>query len=475
MIRGIETLAELEGTIRSIRADVTSLDTEKEALFAASQENKRQQLKILERIAQLHFEALTEGKDEAGYTTKDYRIDEVLSQRQDAFERLKRKIGTLSKNIDDKEQARTQTHHALEETLTRLAHVQQKVQTALKNDPRYQEQFEKTANAKEIAQSTAKKAKESIQSYREKMQPFEQDMLFWYLWQRHYGTSQYNSQGLSRLLDGWVATLSNYESNRTTYWTLSHIPERLEKHAEHKEERYQNELKKLIMLEKAESEAQGMKDVKKEVQQKQKIVDGLDADIASLEQDLDEALEEQKHYLQEKDTYARQITKLIESVLSRYGAKNIYEIAKKTAMVQDDTLAMELRTLEQKAQKLQEQMNQNRERYDAQLKALRETEALRRRFKASRYDDIHSGFDNNVGMGTVLGEILGGALSNAGAWERMSRHQRPMNSGWLSDFGSGSFSQADSPWYTPTDSGGFTLPDFGGMTGSDTFRTGGGF
>jgi hypothetical protein len=272
-----------------------------------------------------------------------------------------------------------------------------------------------------------------------------------------------------------VAKLSHYEENCRTYWTLSQIPKYLEEHAKAKSEAYHRELEKLIAIEKAEASAQGMDEAKKEVDQKQARVDALDADIAALEEKLDGLLEEQKRYLQENDTYAKEITERIESALSRFGASTLQDIAQKTTTPQDDRLAEQLQRLEQQERELQQQIEENRAHYEKQLRALRETEALRRRFKASRYDDIHSGFDNDVGMGTILGEILGGALNNAGAWDRVSRHQRPMDNGWLSDFGSGSFGGGNSPWYSPGSSNSFDLPDIGGVFDSDTFRTGGGF
>jgi len=474
MIRGIETLSELEETIRSLRTDIASIDARKEALFAATQENKAQQAKALEGIAKLHFDALSDGEDAAGYTEDD-RIQTLLVQRQQAFERLGQEIHRLSDQIAAKEEARAKAHVALEEALMRLAKVQEEVQNTLKKDPHYQAQFKKTQHAKEIAERTAQKAKASIESYHEKMHPFEKERLFWYLWQRGYGTSAYKGSGLTRWLDGWVAKLSHYEENRRTYWTLSQIPKYLEEHAKSKAEVYHQELEKLIAIEKAEASAQGMDEAKKEVDQKQARVDALDADIAALEEKLDGLLEEQKRYLQESDVYAREITERIESALSRFGASTIHEIAQKTTTPQDDRLAEQLQRLEQKERELQHQIAENRTHYEKQLTALRETEALRRRFKASRYDDIHSGFDNNIGMGTILGEILSGALSNAGAWDRVSRHQRPMDNGWLSDFGSGGFGGGNSPWYSPGSSGGFSLPDIGGVFDSDTFRTGGGF
>ncbi|WP_295420671.1 hypothetical protein [Sulfurovum sp.] len=474
MIRGIETLGELEEAIRSIRNEVTSLDTEKEALFRSSQENKRQQAALLSKIAQVHFEALQKGED-AGVYRDDLQIERLLDQRESAFTHLQEKIEALGNTLEKTEEERSLAHRKLEEALMRLARIQEEVQKTLQGDPAYTAQLSKTQEAKEIAKTTAQKAQESIENYKEKMRPFEENELFWYLWQRHYSTSAYEAGGITKMLDGWVASLCDYEAYRVTYWTLSQIPERLEAHAKNKQKAYESELQKLIALEKKEAQAQGMESAKTEVSQKQQSVDTLDGKIVAQEHDLDTALQEQKEYLQEHDSYAREIVGHIESSLKRYGVETIYEISQKTASATDDHLVTQLDSLQQKEKALTKALEENRVAYEEKLSALRETEALRRRFKQHRYDDIHSGFENEGQIGSVLGEILGGVLNNAGAWERMSRHQRPLDSGWSSDFGSGGFTRADSPWYSPSSSSDLDMPGIGGMSDADDFRTGGGF
>jgi chromosome segregation ATPase len=471
MIRGIETLSELEETIRSLRADIASIDARREKLFAATQENKGRQAEILKEIAALHLDDLADGEDAADYRS-DTQIRSLLSQRETSFAQLTQEIQRLSDEISSQEAGRKEAHYRLEEALMRLAKIQEEVQQHLKADPRYQAQLKQTEEARGIAEATTQKATEAIENYREKMHPFEASRLFWYLWQRGYGTAEYRGGGLSRLLDGWVAKRSNYEQNRQIYWRLSQIPVRLKQHADAEAQKYRKSLDALIVLEQQEASSQGMDKAKEEVERRQQEVDRLDARIAAAEEKLDSLLEEQKRYLHEQDRYAREIAEQIAALLSHYGASTISEIAAKTRNKRDDRLVAKLRELEENEQTLQQQLAENRQHYEKQLTALRETEALRRRFKASRYDDIRSGFDNNIGMGTILGEVIGGALNNAGAWERMSRHQQPLDNGWLSDFGSGGFSQNDSPWYSP---GSFDLPDIGGAFDSDSFRTGGGF
>ncbi len=474
MIRGIETLGELEKRLRQIRSEITALDTQKEQLFAQTQRNKRAQSEILKEIAKIHLDAIEE-QGESLYPEYS-EIEMLLDQRQGAFDRLQEKIADLNRRLEETEEERSRAHYKLEEALMRVTHLQEEVQQKLKENPAYTTQLSRTQEAEKIAKHTAQKAQSAIADYKEKMRPFEEDELFSYLYNRHYGTSAYKAGGLIRLLDGWVASLSDYEAYRPTYWTLSQIPKRLEIHAAQKQKAYEAELQKLVEMERSEAAKAGLEDAKRIASDAQQEVDSLDEKIAAQEKALDTALQEQRNYLADEDSYAEQIMQVIRQRLRHYGAEDLYALSQRTDTAEDDRLSLQLGELKNKEADLEEEITRNRRAYDAKLQALREIEALRHRFKSSRYDDIRSGFDNNVAMGSVLGEILGGVLNNAGAWERMSRHQRPLNNGWLSDFGSGGFAEADSPWYSPTgSSGNFGLPDTGGMFDSETFRTGGGF
>ncbi len=57
---------------------------------------------------------------------------------------------------------------------------------------------------------------------------YDSDPLFVYLWDRAWGTSEYQGRGVVRLIDGWVADISGYAQARTAYWMLNEIPIRLQ-------------------------------------------------------------------------------------------------------------------------------------------------------------------------------------------------------------------------------------------------------
>ena len=80
---------------------------------------------------------------------------------------------------------------------------------------------------RDLANAREKLIEATLQQAR-KAPAFEADVLFTYLWDRAWGTSEYEGRGLVRLVDGWIARLCSYREARTAYWLLNEIPRRLQ-------------------------------------------------------------------------------------------------------------------------------------------------------------------------------------------------------------------------------------------------------
>lgn len=71
-----------------------------------------------------------------------------------------------------------------------------------------------------LAEATAQRAA--------KAPDYDNDPLFAYLWNRAWGTSEYDGSGIVRLLDGWVARVCRFNDARAAYWMLNEMPIRLQ-------------------------------------------------------------------------------------------------------------------------------------------------------------------------------------------------------------------------------------------------------
>jgi len=176
---------------------------------------------------------------------------------------------------------------------------------------------------------------------------------------------------------------------------------------------------------------------------------------------------------------------LLQRYISTSDPMTLMRRALQTSSRQDDALVRRLDALQKEYDTTQRALQDARARYDEVRDRLSEFEALRRRFKRSRYDDIRSGFDTDAGqIGEVLGGLLGGLLQSDAVWDTLRRNHRTVSTGSWPDFGSGGLDPQGSPWSFPMPREGgdrFGFPDIGGgfssrnPIDSDTFRTGGGF
>ena len=469
MTKGIETLSELEMYISQIRDSVATLDNKQEMIFKISQRNKLRQRELINEIAKVHFDSMKKGEDALEYES-DKNIEHLLKRRASSFEDLKRLIDELKNSLSRYEKERYELKKVLEKKLQNLSALQSSVQEKLKNDNIYKQALQEVKKAKELADTSRKKALEASSKYKQKMKPFEDDLLFLYLYKRGYASSKYNSSGLTRVMDDWVAKVCNFRENIDTYTMLLKIPKRVEENADYREKEYKKGLQKLVALEESPSKKEGLEELKSECEEDEKKVQQLDAKISDAEKELEGAFDDRKRFMADEDRYAKEITEVMSKVLLSYGANSIYELSRaKTTTREDDKLSRELLDVQQESRELQAQIGKTQREYEQKIEALKEAEALRSRFKRSRFDDFDSRFDSNLHMGTIVADILGGIISNAGAWDRVSRHQIPTSNNWSIDFGSGGFSDTDSPWFSPSSI------DITGGFDSSSFTTGGGF
>ncbi len=484
MLTGYETLAEIEQIIDTINRELTQLNDETDQLFEASQKNKKEQASILHKLAEIHFDAIEKGEVQGeGIVLFDTQIDTLLTHRAQAYRALQKQIEEIKTEIAKYELQRAEAHQELDRAAEAVISKEHEIQSLLEKDTDYQEQLEITRKAHSIAQESQTKAKEAQHRRKEKGRPYEESPFFMYLWKRHYGTSDYQASGLIRMLDGWIAKGSNYEKNRVNYWTLLEIPKRLEAHAKEAQESYTQELEKLSAMEHQKAKERGLPLLQNEESKQQSRVDTIDDTIEEQEAVLNTLLQDRQAFAEDRDRDAQQIIALINARLSQYSLPELDHLAASTLTLEDDRLVGTLQQLKETYTVMQERIRQTQQKVEKKMKQLHEVEALRSKFKRSRYDDIRSGFNNGPEITDMLGSILGGALNSDILWDTLRRSQRHVNTGSWPDFGSGGLVIEHSPWHFPSSRKGgssFNFPDIGGGFSSrnpiDTgFSTGGGF
>jgi len=483
MVKGINTLEDIDGVLHTVRNEISRIDKEIDRLFEHSQENKQRQSQTTEALAKIYFTEI-ENKDVSKRSERNMSKDvhDLLEKRAKVYKLLLEDIDANNVTLTSLESQRMQKHKLLDEAARNVIEREHEIQAILEKDKDYQTQLEITRNSKKIANESEEKAVEAEQTRIEKGHPYEEDIFFSYLWDTKYGTSEYKGKTFTKMLDSWVASLSEYEKYRVNYWTLLEIPKRLRIHADEEKEAYNDALKQLSQIEHKQAEKMELGILQEKEQNKQEDVDKIDDEIVALEKILESLIDERQKHLEDRDSIAQEIIAKINDLLLQMSLPQLDTLVKQTVNTDDDRLVEELNILKDLAITMQSDIDKHRKLYDAKIQQLHEVESLRVKFKSSRYDDIRSGFDNGRVIEDMLGGLLGSLAQSNILWDTLRRSQRHVDTGSWPDFGSGGFSSgSNAPWHFPKSRDGgsiFNLPDMGGFSSRNTlddFSTGGGF
>ena len=497
MLSGRDTLKRMDGTLKRARRDLERLDLELLASSRAVTENKLRQARAIDGIARIRLDAAQQKEVTEHLEAATNEVNTLLARRNAAIESLNEQLSDAGNTLDELEERRSALHEDVDAAARRLAEREAAVQKGLQDDGEFEAQLERAHEAEAVAARADDKAELAREDRSRKGKPFEADELFMYLWQRGYGSSAYSAGPLARLLDGWVARLCGYQDARANYWLLLEIPRRLAEHAEHARETAKQALDSLQDIEERAARDGQVPEARDALAEAERRQDTLDEDIEAAEGRLRDLQAEHNRYTAGEDGHLAKALRVFSATLERRGIDELTRIARATMTDEDDALVDELRELRKQYAELKGELNDNRSQQDERVTRIRELEEVRRNFKQSRYDDLHSHFDKGDSIERMIGEVIGGVIQGTALWKTLRRQQRYRDAaGEWPDFGSGgvarrrkrrkSKSQKRPPsWHWPgpgsRSGGGFNFPPPRKGSGARRrrsrggFKTGGGF
>ena len=501
MLSGRETLGHLNETFGTLRQQLDRIDQGIRELTSRVTRAQLRQSDVIRQLARVRLEAIERDSLDSQLTSAERQVGDLLEQRERALAETHRSIAETDNSLTALEEQRGSQHDEVDEAARRLAEREASAQSALEDNEEFKAQLERSQNADAVAVSAAEKASVAAKDRAEKRKPYDEDLLFSYLWGRKYGTEGYRANPIARLLDGWVARLVRYEQARRDYWMLKEIPKRLEQHAAACRDKADEALEVLTALEERVAEEHGVPEARAALAETEEEQDRIDSDIESAEQRLVSLRSEVDRYALREDDYTRQSVGLLTDAMRHRSVEQLTSAALATMTNEDDALIDELRDARREERDLKEELSDQRELHKSALSRLQEVADVRKRFKRRRYDDLRSGFENGDMLMMLLKGLLAGTTRGGSLWDALRRYQRYQDvAGEWPDFGSGGIGRRPHPrsrkkrhrrqqptWHWPGrrgGKGGFRLPKIpGGFSGSrggrgrsrGGFRTGGGF
>lgn len=479
MISGKQTLGSIDQALYGARGQIRDLD---ERIQNASTDLLRlgqSESEQYKALAKLHVDWITSGATIQSLHQTGHRLGELLAAREQSLQELQQQIDTVQARQTALEKERAAQARQAEQAAEALDAAEAAAQERLTKDAAYQTQLERAQKADQTAQYAEKKTQLAEQDRLEKGKPYEADRFFMYLWKRHYGTAKYRANPLIRFLDKRVARLCGYNEARANYAMLLEIPVRLQQHAERLRQQAEKEYEALRELEQAAVKGGDIPKLQEANDEEQQKVDALDEEIARNEKQFQSLLQQRAVFVAGEDDEFRQAVDTMAQAFRRENIITLRQAAQATPTPDDDAIIAQLSAIEQEKAQLTDNLAQYQQMLKGHQQRLQELEAVRRKFKSHRYDDMNSGFVNGAMLGVMLNEFLGGLLNGDNLWREIQRQQQTRRVRSNPTFGSGGFGRSGSVWRSGRMGGVFGGGGFrtgGGFGGSnDGFRTGGGF
>lgn len=478
MLSGRQALHSIDDTIRNEREQLQRVEADVKETTQRIVALRKTQAERYKSLARIRLDHLVSGELAAGLDAADQRAAELLRERVSNLEDLQRQIEDGREELAALEKRRGELSQRLEQAAEALDREEAEVQRRLRVDSAYQGQLAKAQLAARTAEFAEEKTERAEQDRREKGRPYEDDPLFSYLWKRHYGTSEYSANPLTRMLDKWVAGLVRYQDARPNYHMLLEIPARLREHAQQVRAAAERESQALENLEEKAAVAGGLPALRNAVSAAEKAIRETDQSIEAQEQRIHELTEQRGRFIAGEDDYFRQSLEAMAGAFQRENLQALYRYARATATAEDDLLVREIADAEEEVENLQDTLREHKRMHDKHLERMKELEELRHRFKRERYDDVHSGFDNGAMLAMILGQFLQGMANSGDIWRTLERGRKYRRIEADPTFGSGGLGRPGGSWRVPfpTAPRRFPPPNIGRRGGfGGGFKTGGGF
>lgn len=488
---GFSTLAHIDNRLQETRRGVHEVELKAEQ---SSQELAHLRNEESEKYAALAALSLDELDDADGVKNKltnaERQAQALLEQRERALESLVRET---EKSLDEQislESDREAHAGAIERLAEELHQQVENTHARLAEDSHYQAAQNATQEAVDTVNAAQEKAARSNRELKQKANEYDLDVLFTYLWKRHYGTQAYRAGKLSRFLDRWVADHIGFEASRRNYYMLQEIPKRLDAHVAELRDKADLAMAELASLEYVAETEDGIVALEEKIEALRTTLAEADKAIEMEEVHYGKCISRRDEYARAEDKFYRKaITVLIEG-LKNTSLDRLRREAALTEGYEDDSLVSRIGELRGDLQGV-EQAHHVSQRSSRQLaERLHGLEKIRRDFKQRQFDAPHSQFNNSQAVTGAVDNFVSGLINVSELWRVVERSQRfirrrthpnygrapggfrfprgvriPNNWGGLGGAG-GSGNRGG---------GGFRLPRGGGGRGGGGFRTGGGF
>ena len=456
MHTGEEIHSSLVGRIRKVRRKLTREEQEIEELQRRLAESGERRCATVRGLAEFHLPEMSEDAVEGTLAEMEGSIRAIYDDKKDRLREVERSIPEQRDVVLAAETALGTVTEALNETGRERARLARIVFEELQGIPRWQSLFEQVRRLEARVAASGKRHEAALREQKEQTPAYERDPFFSYLSRRRCGTAAPVGNPLTRRLDRWVASVTDYEGARSTYDVLNALPGHAATVLEEDRKALRVATPPLTKLEQQVIDRNGMTPVLErgerlyaEREEARRTLKEAEALLRALTDEL-AALHD------ERGSYYEKAIDGIEAFIEGHSLDELVALARETGDPRDDVLVADLGEIDAQLADLRAQLADHKEERSRLADRLAEMEDLRDRFESEDWNGRRSRFDDGLDVNLLLLGFMAGTHSSGHVHRMLGRNQHFLPVG-DSGFGGGGFSSG------------------GGFGGGGGFSTGGGF
>lgn len=423
MLTGTDLFDSVDERLGRVDRDARAAQSELEALAARRDQARAAEADALRALARLRLMALRDGAATLGQLdAAEDSARRLLADRSRGMRAAEMQLDRAREAVAAAQAERDRRAAALREAEAVQQAALDAARARAAQDPEWQALRRLADEAERIAAHATKKAALAHEDLAAKGKPYRDDPLFTYLWDRGWGTPQYRTGiGLTRMLDGWTARVAGFDAARRGYALLSELPARLDEHAARMNEAAG---RALAALAEAEHRIAGLPAGDPALRAPRDALDMAEQALDSARAAATEAERARAGLAAGQDEATRAAEAQIEAALGSADLRSLREAARRTPSPDDDAIVARLEAAAAARAEAERGLQLAAVSAGQARRRREEVETLRAEMRSRGYGRDQWDFKDGALVGVLISEVLRGALSRDGFWDRMGQHRR---------------------------------------------------
>ncbi|MFO0951154.1 MAG: hypothetical protein U0835_08380 [Isosphaeraceae bacterium] len=421
---GSVVLQALQGSLQQAESAAAQAAAEAETLEGQARELLNRRGEALLELARHFLPEISRPAIEATFAGIRNDLSAILARKEKHAAGLRDAIASAEREAREHDAQIDDVTRRLNEKVALRERLETQVAETLKGHADFQERSKLALQAEEQLHRNEQRVGEMQTEAAEKLPHYQKSRLFRYLHARKFGTPDYQSTGLIRSLDRWVAKLIDYEDARNGYEFLIKAPELVSAEVSRRRDLFNDLMKQVEAIQKEEADRAGLTTVLQEGDALGTTRDRLVTEGEAIRQRAQGLRDELATLDRTENAFYTEAIERFRSFLGETKLALLERKARETPEQADDQLVAELVELDQRMTDLQGHSQDLAARREAVEQTRQGIDQVVRRFRQSNYDSQRSYFEDGFDAGRLLGRFADGMVDTEGVWSTIQSAQR---------------------------------------------------